>query len=59
MFPNGAVVILKSGGPAMTVMARRDDGLYEVNWFNNKDELKRGAFAEVELVAADVEEVMP
>jgi uncharacterized protein YodC (DUF2158 family) len=51
MIPTGTIVLLKSGGPAMTVMqVDRTDGFYSVVWFDPHGVLQRDAFAEAEIV---------
>lgn len=47
-FKEGDVVVLKSGGPKMTVIGFGDTGLLNVNWFAGT-ELKRDCFADIEL----------
>lgn len=50
LFPTGSFVLLRSGGPIMTVEdMRRDDGLICVQWFNGS-ELLRDAFDPENLV---------
>ena len=49
----GDVVILKSGGPRMTVRSRTADGDLFCNWFNGR-ELEGSTFANVTLERSDV-----
>lgn len=54
----GDVVILKSGGPAMTIVGEShliDDG-FEVKWFNVDEELQDGEFPEDALEKEDEDE---
>lgn len=48
----GSIVILRSGGPAMTVVEIREDGFINARWFAN-DELKYDAFSKYELVKVE------
>jgi uncharacterized protein YodC (DUF2158 family) len=51
MIPIGTIVILKSGGPAMTIIEMgRTDGFYTAAWFDPQGVLQRDAFAEAEIV---------
>lgn len=47
-FKAGDVVVLKSGGPKMTVWGINPDGVVNVNWFDG-GELKSGGFGDIEL----------
>lgn len=49
-FPNGSTVLLRSGGPAMTVEWMRDDGVIPVVWFDGT-EVQRDAFDHEALIA--------
>ncbi|MBF4354736.1 DUF2158 domain-containing protein, partial [Vibrio anguillarum] len=44
MFNVGDTVILKSGGPAMTVIGYNYDDHLICNWFDKNQELKNGIF---------------
>lgn len=48
----GDVVVLKSGGPRMTIRDRTSDGDLFCNWFDGR-ELKGSLFAEVTLERGD------
>jgi len=48
-FPEGSVVLLKSGSPTMTVEWVRNDGFVSVAWFNER-ELMRDAFDASDLI---------
>jgi uncharacterized protein YodC (DUF2158 family) len=49
--PAGTIVVLKSGGPAMTIIeVDRTDGLCSVTWFDPQGVLQRDAFSEAEIV---------
>lgn len=45
----GDLVILRSGGPIMTISQQPEDDIVEVNWFGG-DELKRDGFHKSELL---------
>lgn len=45
----GEIVVLRSGGPAMTVEEVRPDGVIDVVWFEDRT-LRRDAFLPFELV---------
>jgi uncharacterized protein YodC (DUF2158 family) len=49
MIPKGAIVILKSGGPAMTVIAPQRAGMLDTVWFDGATPC-RNAFEEADLV---------
>lgn len=50
-FECGDVVVLRSGGPCMTVMtANRGDGLIECRWFGGGSEIRSDAFDPAELM---------
>lgn len=56
-FKIGDVVILRSGGPRMTVWEVRTDGLVATNWFAG-DELRRDNFGAAELELAPPKETV-
>lgn len=43
-FNIGDVVMLKSGGPLMTIDSPQDDGTYWCVWFDSKGEQKGSSF---------------
>ena len=45
----GSVVVLKSGGPKMTVETRNDSGSWLCKWFDAKGVLLYGSFGQAEL----------
>jgi uncharacterized protein YodC (DUF2158 family) len=50
-FPEGSLVLLKSGGPMMTVELIRSDDLICTVWFaHNEPDVKRDAFSADQLV---------
>ena len=53
-FKNGQIVLLRSGGPAMTIASTHPpiSDYYDTVWFDG-GELRRDAFAETELVSAE------
>lgn len=51
---SGDVVVLKSGGPRMTVRSRTPEGDLFCNWFDGR-ELKGSSFAEVTLERSDID----
>jgi uncharacterized protein YodC (DUF2158 family) len=51
-FPDGAMVVLNSGGPAMTVQNTRADDLVSCYWFDGA-ELRAEAFHHLAIKLAD------
>lgn len=51
-FKSGDVVVLRSGGPRMTVRSRTEEGELFCNWFDGR-ELRGSTFAEVTLERGD------
>lgn len=45
----GDIVILKSGGPLMTVTMLDQNGYIVTRWFNRNDDMKEGTFLPSEL----------
>lgn len=50
LFKVGDVVLLKSGGPVMTIIEIRSDGYLAARWFTSEAELKYDAFDPKELI---------
>lgn len=46
----GDLVVLKSGGPDMTVKHKMSDGTWQCSWFDAGNNLKEGYFTEEQLV---------
>lgn len=52
-FPAGSIVVLKSGGPAMTVVAASEEGV-ECIWMSDVGELSRDVIPAIALEAVEV-----
>lgn len=52
-FPAGSIVVLKSGGPAMTVVAANAEGV-ECIWMSDVGELSRDVIPAIALEAVEV-----
>lgn len=50
----GDVVVLRSGGPRMTLRSRNSDGDLYCNWFDGR-ELKEALFVEATLERGDID----
>ncbi|HFQ4989878.1 TPA: YodC family protein [Vibrio vulnificus] len=53
MFNIGDIVVLKSGGPVMTVTGRDFADELICTWFDSKQELKSGTFPEASVTLED------
>lgn len=57
-FADGTVVRLKSGGPPMTVLKTRSDGMVEVRWFVDQ-KLEQNVFPAESLTTESPSDYMP